>query len=505
MSATKFIELDQIVKSYGHVMAVRGVDFSADQGEVIGLIGANGAGKSTLNKIISGSVQPDSGTIEVLGEEVSFGHPRDALAAGIALVPQELSLIEGQSVSENLFAGRLPQAAGFVRRRELRARAREALDRIGLPDVDPDQPAGTLTPVEQRLVTIAEAVSKSPRMLILDEPTAALPSETALRLEPLIARLAEEGTTVLYVSHRLNEVKRIAHRVFAMRDGRHAGDLRGEEITVSKMVELVGGSALKEEPKPSASALSEARVVVTARNVTGNQVVDANLEIRAGEIVGIGGLQGSGRSELLRLVAGVQPIASGELDVLGAGMPRNPAAAVKAGVGYIPEGRKAMVFPSMSVQSNATIAALRDISRLRMFLNAARERSLTTEIADRVRLVGSLESPIGTLSGGNQQKACMSRLLLKGTHLLVLDEPTVGIDVHGRAEIHTLLRELAAEHGAAILVACSEPEELVLLCHRVVVMVEGRIAKELSAPFNEDEVVSASYADAETIDQEVAA
>ncbi|MCW3012328.1 MAG: hypothetical protein JWO90_2732 [Solirubrobacterales bacterium] len=487
------VALRDVEKAYGTVQALRGVSFEIHAGEVIGMVGANGAGKSTLNKVISGQTAPTGGELLVDGEPVNFAHPREALAAGIALVPQELSLIEDRSVAENLFLGRMPKRLGFVLDGELQAQSRAALARVGLDDIDPTVPASELTPVEQRLVTIAEAISKQPRVLILDEPSAALPAETAARLEPIIRSLAADGTAVIYVSHRLAEIQRLAHRVFAMRDGRHAGDLAREEITIDAMVQLVGGSALREEPRPVVKTRADAPVVVRSRGLGGTLVHDADLQLHRGEIIGIGGLQGSGRSELLRLIGGIQGRSAGDVDVLGGGALETPHAAVRRGVGYVPEGRKAMTFPTMSVAANSTIALITDISRMRTFVDVGRERELAGGIAERVRMVGDLDAPITTLSGGNQQKACISRWLLKGVKLLLLDEPTVGIDVHARAGIHQLLRELAAE-GTTIVVACSEPEELVLLCHRVFVMVEGGVAAELEAPFNVEQVVAASYA-----------
>ena len=492
-NANARLELERIAKSYGSVQALRGVSFTATAGEVIGLIGANGAGKSTMTKVIAGATHPDSGEFRFEGEEVSFRHPKAALEAGIAMVPQELSLVEDRSVAENLFLNRMPSIGPFVRGRELERMAREALARVGLAEVDPAQPAEDLTPVEQRLVTIAEAISRQPKLMILDEPSAALPSETAARLEPIIRDLAAGGTTVIYVSHRLGEVERLSDRVFAMRDGAYAGELTGAEIRIPAMVELVGGKALDEEPAPERSTHDDTPVVVRARGLAGVRTYDVDLDVHEGEILGIGGLQGSGRSELLRLIGGVQPPAAGTLDVLGEPVPANPHAAVERGVGYIPEGRKAMVFPTLDVAANSSIAVLSDLSVGRSFLRVREERRRAGALMKRLNLKGSLDDDITSLSGGNQQKACMARWLMADARLLLLDEPTVGIDVHARAEIHRLLRELAAE-GATVVVACSEPEELVTLCHRVVVMVEGTPARELHAPFDVNSVVSASYA-----------
>jgi ribose transport system ATP-binding protein len=491
VTATLVVEALEV--RHGPVRAVRGLSLEVSPGEIVGLIGANGAGKSTLTKVIAGSIRPDSGGFRFEGADVSFHHPRDALDAGIAMVPQELSLVEDRPVAENIYLNRTPSRLGFVRDRELGRIAREAMAGVGLEDVDPWTPAGSLTPVEQRLVTIAEAISKQPRLLILDEPSAALPAETAARLEPIIRRLAEGGTTIIYVSHRLGEIERLSDRVFAMRDGAYAGELRGPEIAIPAMVQLVGGKALAEEPPPKQETRDDTEVVIKARGLGGIRTHDVDIDVHAGEILGIGGLQGSGRSELLRLIGGIQKPTAGSIEVFGGEALPNPHAAVERGVGYVPEGRKAMVFPTLDVAANSSIAVLPQLSRFGTFVRVGEERRQAAKMAERLKLVGSLDAGISTLSGGNQQKACMARWLMKDARLLLLDEPTVGIDVHARAEIHGLLRELAAE-GTTVVVACSEPEELVHLCHRVIVMVEGTPARELEAPLQVDTLVAASYA-----------
>jgi ribose transport system ATP-binding protein len=492
VSAVSRVEVRGLVKRFGAVEALKGVSLQIAPGEVVGLIGANGAGKSSLVRALAGATRPDEGTIAIDGAEQSFRVPRDALNAGVVLDPQELSLVLTQSVAENVFVGALPRRrVGVVNRRELRRRTTELLARVGLEARDPTGPAAALTPVESRLVSIASALSKDPRLLILDEPSAALPVETAELLHPIIAGLADEGCAVIYISHRLNEVKAYCSRVLALRDGRLAGELVGEEITESRMVELVGGKALSEEPPASRGDDVSTDVVVQARGVAGARVRGIDLDVYAGEVVGIGGLYGSGRSELLRLIAGMQALSDGRVELRGHAGPRSPRQARRAGVGYLAEGRKRMLFSQMSVTANGTVAIL---SRLNpVILRRRRERALMSEMAQQVGLVGGLDAPISTLSGGNQQKVCLARWLLRDADLLVLDEPTVGVDVHARAEIHALLRDLAAR-GRAILVASAEPEELALLCDRVVVLAEGRANRELVAPFDADSVVAASYA-----------
>jgi ABC-type sugar transport system ATPase subunit len=315
--------------------------------------------------------------------------------------------------------------------------------------------------------------------------------ETAERLAPILTRLSERGCAVIYITHRLNEIKAYCSRVLAMRDGRMSGELRGAEIEERRMVELVGGKALDEEPPPAGSDDRSTEVVVRARGLSGVRVHDVDLEVHAGEVLGVGGLYGSGRSELLRLIGGMQSSTAGDVEVRGRRGPRSPREARAHGIGYLAEGRKRMIFPQMSVTANGTMAML---SRLNpVLLRVARERRLMHDIGAQVSLVGGLDAPISTLSGGNQQKVCIARWLLCDVDVLLLDEPTVGVDVHARAEIHGLLRELAAK-GRTIIVASAEPEELALLCDRVVVLAEGRVNAELRAPLTPDSVVAASYA-----------
>lgn len=491
-TATPAVRLNEITKAYGAIQALRGVSFEIIPGEVVGLIGANGAGKSSLMKVLAGAVKPDGGTIELFGEETTFRRPRDAVRRGIALVPQELQIVESQTVASNIFMADLPSRAGFVARRELRDRAGELLARIGLERIAHDTGADRLTAVEARLVSIAQALAQQPRVLILDEPSAALPSDVANLFGPLLADLATTGTAVIYVSHRLHEIEKLTHRVFAMRDGRFAGGLQGSEMTIPKMVALVGGSALSEEPPAPAPDRERADVVVRAAGLCGNLVQDVNLTVHRGEVVGVGGLYGSGRSELLRLLGGNQKVTAGELEVLGSAAPRSPTAAVARGVVYVPEDRRRMIFPSIDVMGNMTMSILGRLSSLGLIWSRRREHQPFAKGAEATHLVGGPDVPIGTLSGGNQQKICLARALLAEPRLLLLDEPTLGVDVHARAEIHRVLLELAGS-GMTLVVASADPEELVLLCPRVLMLVEGRLTQEMHAPFRDDDIVRASY------------
>jgi ribose transport system ATP-binding protein len=495
-AGSPLVALAGITKHFAAVRALEAVSMSVSAGEVVGLIGANGAGKSTLMNVLAGVVKPDEGTIAIAGEEVSSHSPRSALQAGVARVPQELTLVEDHSVAENVWLGSLPARVGLLRGRRLHESARELLERVALDDVPTDLPAGELTPVQQRLVTIAQALAKEPRILVLDEPSAALPVETATVLKTIVRALAAKGVAIIYISHRLEEIRDLSDRVVAMRDGRIAGELTGDAIAIQAMVRLVGGGDLEEHALTTSDipdAVSDRPAVIRTRGLGGVRVADVDLEVHRGEIVGVGGLYGAGRSELLRLIAGIQKPAEGSVEVRGEPGPRSSAEAASRGIGYVAEGRARMILPTMTTRANASISHLSELAVGRSIVRSRREHQAVAALSKKVGLVGDVESEITTLSGGNQQKVFLARWLLGGSDILLLDEPSVGIDVHARAEIHGILLDLAAE-GTTIVMASAEPEELALLCHRVVVLVEGRTARELRRPFAAESVVAASYA-----------
>ncbi|MHB2021549.1 MAG: sugar ABC transporter ATP-binding protein [Candidatus Xenobia bacterium] len=484
--------MTHLSKAFGGIRAVQDVSFELAPGTMVGLIGANGAGKSTLVQMLAGAIAPDSGEILVGGRRMGAG-ARSSRSAGIALVPQELNLVGDMSVAENVMLGQLPSARGICKRKAAAAGAKKAFDILGLGNsLDLRQPAHRLTSVDSRLVTLARALVQEPRVLILDEPTAALPSDTADALLSVLVRLIERGTTILYVSHRLSEIERVTSRVLAMRNGSLVADLDIEQAPRDRMVELIGGE-VREAQEPSVPAnLTDRPIVLSARGLCGSRVAGVDLTVRAGEIVGVAGLQGAGRSELLRLLAGVQQPTAGSIHVLGSDRCRSLRAASHRGLGYIAEGRQRMAFTGLDVMCNLTGAALERIGPGRILVSRKAERRKTAGLWERLSIRGDPEDKISSLSGGNQQKVFLGRWLLKGSRLLVLDEPTAGVDVSARADFHALLRELATQ-GAAVLFASSEPEEVALLCHRAIVLVEGRVAHEMSQPMDAASVVAASY------------
>lgn len=488
MSVSRVVSCVGIRKRYGAVNALCGVDLELWPSEIVSLVGANGAGKSTLIKVIAGVVAADDGVVLVDGEPLPQHNVRAALAAGIAVVHQELNLVQSATVGENILLSNLPRRAGFVRRREVTTRAREVLADLEV-DLDPSRPVAECTAVEQRLVMVAAALSQDVRVLILDEPTASLPPEDARHVLEAAKRLRSLGKTVVFVSHRLHEVRKLSDRAVIMRDGAVVDELRGDAIEVHKMVQMLGGRTSAEHAAPHAPASSDAEVVVAVRGLGGNRIQGLDLDVRAGEILGIAGLVGSGRSELLRLLGGVQPHSSGELEFEGERIRRMSDRQRR--LGYVGEDRGRNLFGEFDVAGNLSLPSLHRLSRARMVRRRHELRS-ASEIVEQIRLKGHVRSAIWSLSGGNKQKVLLGRWLMSGARVLLLDEPTAGIDVASRGEVYELLREVA-DTGGAVVVAIADPSELLAACDRVVVLCEGLLTLEARRPFDEAAIMSASY------------
>jgi ribose transport system ATP-binding protein len=491
------LEARGIGKSYGSNRVLDDVTLTLTPGEVVGLIGANGAGKSTLIKCLTGIVSASDGTISLDGEAVSIATPDDGIRHGLCAVQQEVSLVEDQSVGANILLGGLPARFGFVSARRLRERAQELLRRVQLDGVDPDVLVSTLAPTAKRLVMIAATLAREPRLIILDEPTAALPPEESATVAALVKDLSAHGVAVIYVSHRLHEVKNLCDRVVALRNGRMSGTLEREAITRHDMLKLIGGSA-----EPDTLLVSEEHVhdeipqtgdvLFRAENLSGRRVRNVSFEARRGEVLGIAGLAGSGRSELLRLIYGLQQRTSGDLHYRNEQLRHGVRERVNLRMGYVAELRASNVLRGLTVQRNVTCNSVASHRRFGVFSDQGWERKATVDIGRQVSLVGAPEMAIENLSGGNQQKVLISRWLVRDTELLLLDEPTSGVDLVARAEIHKLLRELTAQ-GKTVIVASVEADELTTLCDRVLVMVEGEIRAQLDPPFSEQELVNALF------------
>jgi len=472
-------------KSYGPVRVLDLPELDLYAGEVVGVVGENGAGKSTLMGALAGSVSPDDGDIEIDGVHLAPGSTEAAARLGIAMVSQEFPLVGQLSVAENLLLGRRPRQArrgGLVDRAATRAEAEEMLRDIGL---DPRSFGGVnrevrALPVPTRqLIEIAKAWGRSPKLLILDEPTSALGPVEAEMVLGLARQVAERNGTVLFIGHRLDEVRAVSDRIIVLRNGKLVADLTPQEATEERLIrEMVGGEISRTEPTPHAD---DAPVVLTVSGLTADGLGPVDLQVRAGEIVGIAGLMGSGRSRLIHTVAGAQPATGGSMTVDDMQYsPRNPGDGTAAGLVLIPEDRKEQALVLFApIKNNITVSILRALANGAGLLTPRRQRAAAQDAAANVHVrMQSVDQPVGSLSGGNQQRTVFGRALATRPRLLLLDEPTRGVDVGAKAEIYGLIERAAAD-GMAVLVASSELEELQLICHRIAVMNHGEIAAML--------------------------
>ncbi|PXY36092.1 sugar ABC transporter ATP-binding protein [Prauserella flavalba] len=496
-SGSTVIVVDGVTKHYPGVRALTDAHLSIRAGEVRALLGRNGAGKSTLIRVLSGVERPDTGTVTVAGEKLGDGGVRRAAELGINTVHQELSLVSELSVAENLYLGRWPRKGGAVDYAEMRSGAAEVFARLGL-DIDPAAPVGSLSLASRQLVEICRAVREQPRLLILDEPTSALAAAEVDVVLETVTRIASAGVAVLYVSHRLEEIRRIAHSATVMRDGRIVDTVDvGDADTATIVSLMLGDTAKAAERPPERDVDRDGTPLLSVRGLAvPPKVLDVSFDLHAGEVLGIGGLMGSGRTEVLRALAGFDPAANGTISVDGTEIAHpTPAAMKRLGVGMTPEDRKDEgVVPLLGVDENLVLSKFSAVSS-----GPTVRPGLVRRAADRLigRLsiaTASARTPIVNLSGGNQQKAVIGRWLHAGSRILLLDEPTRGVDVHAKAEIYRLVRELA-EAGAAIVFVSGELEELPLVCDRVLTLRDGRVAAELTGPeLTTDSVLSAAMA-----------
>ena len=493
-------------------------DFTLAPGEVHALVGSNGAGKSTFARILCGLTPASAGTLRLDGEPYTPTSKAQATANGVVMVLQELNLIPTLSVAENLGFEDLPSRFGFIDRPELRRRAQAALKLVGLGHIDPDQPAGELGVGQQQLVEIAAALTRECRMLILDEPSAAL---TATETEELFARIRDlqaKGVAIIYVSHRMDEIRRIADRVTVLRDGRHIATHPAKELDVNELIREMAGHAQviktanragsrrkgsNAKVKDSSKSLTFAfdplssGIAFAVRGLCAPPLLrDISLEVHAGEIVGIAGLVGAGRTELLRAIYGADPITAGEIELGGTvTVIPDPAAAVAAGMGMVPEDRKAdgLLLPR-SILANTTLACHDRLSQ-RGWMDTTAARDATLEAASAMALkYDDLHQPVAELSGGNQQKAVIARWLMRNSSVLLLDEPTRGVDAAAKDSIYQLMADLAAR-GKALLMVSSELPELMANCDRILVMSTGRIVGEFAPDdWSEERITAAAFA-----------
>jgi ribose transport system ATP-binding protein len=479
------LELRAISKSFPGVQALREVSLSAHEGEVLALVGENGAGKSTLLKILGGVLSPDNGEIWVNQKQRRLTGPRDASALGIQLIHQELSLAEDLSVAENIFLGRQPRRGfrwlAITDRRTLHREAARILRLVGL-DVLTGVAVGRLSIGQRQLVEIAKALSANARTLVLDEPTSSLSLNETNRLLSLIGQLRDQGTAIIYVTHRLNEVVRLANRVAVLRDGQHVGTLTGRDIAVQKMINLMVGRNIEQFYHKAEHPVTHGEPALEVSNLRYHAARrPMNFAIRKGEIVGFAGLVGAGRTELARAIFGIDRTDSGQIRVDGRNVRiRNPIDALSAGIALVPEDRKNLgVLAEMSICFNIALSSLPRLAKFGRYSRAA-ELDLSRNYQQLLKIrTPDLRRNVAELSGGNQQKVVLAKTLSTRPKVLILDEPTRGIDVSSKSEIYRLIFELAAT-GIAVMMISSEMEEIIGVSDRVIVMREGSIADELN-------------------------
>lgn len=473
------LELRGVSKRFGGTRALDGVSFDLRRGEVHALMGENGAGKSTLMKILSGTLPKDAGIILINGEEVQIETPGDARLHGLAIIHQELSNVPDMTVAENLALGQEPRnRMGFLDRKTMNTEAKKKLEAVGL-EIDPRKPMRSLTIGMQQLIEIARAVSENARVLILDEPTSALSTSESERLFEIIESMRKRGVGLIYISHRMEEVWRLCDRVTVLRDGAFIGTQQTGEIVPADVVQMMVGRPLTDLYVRSEHEPTE--VLFTANGLTGDGVGPVNFEVRRGEVVCMVGLVGAGRTEVARLALGADRPTAGSITIGGTTMvPSSPAKAIASGIGMLPEDRKGQaLFLEQSVLDNTAISSLSANSRG----GVLKRRSIIKDVrtfTEKMRLKSaSLGAGVSSLSGGNQQKVVFARWLMKNSDLLIMDEPTRGVDIGAKREIYELMEEMVAD-GKGILMISSELPEALGVSDRLLVMREGQIVKELT-------------------------
>ena len=481
--ADLLLQAEGVTKSFPGVKALSGMRFGLRKGEVLALVGENGAGKSTLMKLLTGIYPMEEGQFWLEGQPLSVKNPREAQERGLAIIHQEFNLMPDLTVAQNIYIGREPLAGGFFTKpKALEAKARELIERLGLP-LDPSAKVHTLTVAKQQMVEIAKALSYNARVLIMDEPTAALNDAEVETLHDLIRRFVTPETGVVYISHRMPELKRIADRVTVIRDGEYIDTLDMATATLDQVISRMVGRAIDTSARPE-NVRTDRPVLLTVENLsTKDLLTDVSFELYEGEILGFAGLMGAGRTEVARAIVGADPHSSGTIRLRGKVInPRNAAEAANLGIGYLSEDRKRYgLLLGHAVTSNVAISSLADkFSRFGIVDDRAIAKASTEQRTNLRIKTPSVAQLVTNLSGGNQQKVVVARWLVKNSDVLIFDEPTRGIDVGAKEEIYHLLNRLA-EEGKSIIMISSELPEVLRLSHRIVVMSEGRVTGIVSA------------------------
>ena len=474
------LKMQGIQKYFSGVHALNGVNFELRAGEIHALMGENGAGKSTLIKVLCGIHKRDGGTIEYLGQEVSYNNIAESQAAGISVIHQELNMMNHLTVAQNMFIGREAKKHGLIDDRAMEAEAQALFDKMGVK-IDPSVKLGELTVGKQQMVEIAKAISRDCKLLVLDEPTAALTLPEVEELFVIMRELQAKGIGMIYISHRMDEINRISDRVTVMRDGEYVGTVNTAEVTKDDIVKMMVGRVIMGEQKEASNVPADAPVVLEVNHLNaGREVKDVSFNLRKGEILGFAGLMGAGRTEVARALYGADRKSSGEILINGKKVRiKTPEQAVKHGICYLSEDRKRYgLMLSKSVTENSAIASVDDFVKAGL-INDSRMREAAATANEKLRTkTPSMEQELKNLSGGNQQKVIIARWLMKNSDIFIFDEPTRGIDVGAKSEIYHLMDALAKE-GKSIIMISSELPEILRMSDRIVVMCEGRKTGEL--------------------------
>lgn len=477
--APPLLRMTQISKSFSGVQALQDVHLEMQSGEVHALMGENGAGKSTLIKVLSGTHRPDAGNIEIDGQSVTIDTPSRAHELGIGLIPQELELSPNLTAAENIYMGREPCTRfGWVNNQVMESDARDILDRLGA-EFAPSTPVGNLNTAQQQLVEIAKALALNTRLLIMDESTSSLSENEAERLFEIVHDLRDQDVAIVYITHRMKEVYEVADRVTILRDGQYIDTQDVSDVSEDSLIESMVGRSLGDLYASEAHEIGD--IALEIRNLTdGGYIAPTDLTLHRGEIVGLAGLVGAGRTELARMIFGIDPVADGEIIVEGQPVSINsPADSINASMGYVPESRSEQgLFLELSVEENISLNSLSNFSTFG-FIKQNSLSQLAQEYVDKLNIrLASLGQDVITLSGGNQQKVLLAKWLTRNPSILLLDEPTRGVDVGAKAEIYSLIAQLA-QGGVAILMISSELPEIIGMSDRILVMNQGKLVAEL--------------------------
>ena len=474
------LKMQGIQKYFSGVHALKGVDFELRAGEVHALMGENGAGKSTLIKVLCGIHKRDGGSVELFGEEVNFNNIAESQAAGISVIHQELNMMGHLTVAQNMFIGREFKQGLFINDKKMEEEAQKLFDKMGVK-INPSTRLGDLTVGKQQMVEIAKAVSREFKLLVLDEPTAALTLPEVEELFKIMNDLKSKGIGMIYISHRMDEINRISDRVTVMRDGEYVGTVNTAEVTKDDIVKMMVGRVIMGEQKAASAVAADAPVILEVKNLNaGKEVKNVSFQLRQGEILGFAGLMGAGRTEVARALYGADPKQTGEIYINGCKVSlKTPEQAVKHGICYLSEDRKRFgLMLDKSVTQNSAIASVDDYITMGI-INDTKMREISAEANTKLRTkTPSMEQLLKNLSGGNQQKVIIARWLMKNCDIFIFDEPTRGIDVGAKSEIYTLMEELTKQ-GKSIIMISSELPEVLRMSDRIIVMCEGRKTGEL--------------------------